>query len=309
MVSLLLYFSTHLSGCDKKETTNLNNKLPESNDEIAGVLISEILPDPKKDGVEFVEIYNNSMKVIDLQTLQLASTNSNGKRSKLHAISKSSVLIYPFTYKLLSTNSEIVQTHYPIQDTSAFHNMLSFPTLTNSQGSVILFSNEIPIDSLYYQVDMHDVFIKNPKGVSLERVGFNKPTNAAENFISAAATVGYATPGYQNSQLENKKPINQTFFLSSKTFAPSLNEQLKINFRFHEGGKMVNLLIFNSSGREVRSLLKNHRLGTKDLILWDGLNNENQKLPFGVYFLSIEIFDSKGNLNIYKDSCVLAGKI
>src|SRR5690606_10733046 len=125
-----------------------------------------------------------------------------------------SAYIYPFTYKLLSLNSIIVQSHYPFQDQTTFHEMASFPTLTNSLGAVILLREEQVIDSLFYTVGMHDVFIKNSKGVSLERVSFNKSSNTQGNFISAAANTGYATPGYENSQLESQEAPNQSIFLS-----------------------------------------------------------------------------------------------
>src|SRR5690606_29005740 len=153
-----------------------------------------------------------------------------------------------------------------------------FPTLTNSLGAVILLREEQVIDSLFYTVGMHDVFIKNSKGVSLERVSFNKSSNTQGNFISAAANTGYATPGYKNSQLESQEAPNQSIFLNSKTFAPSSGEQLEINFHFNKGGQMANLFIYNRSGKKVRSFLKNHRVGTKDRITWDGKDDNNNTL-------------------------------
>src|SRR5690606_7038397 len=101
---LLFCFFTLFIGCKNNELIQPEYKAEDIDIAVKDILISEILPDPKKDGVEFVEIYNNSTRLIDLSTLQLATTNSTGKRSKLHAISKVSAYIYPFTYKLLSLN-------------------------------------------------------------------------------------------------------------------------------------------------------------------------------------------------------------
>jgi len=308
-VLLLIVFSLTFWSCKNTAIINPDTDVDDGDLEISDILISEILPDPQKGGVEFVEIYNNSTRLIDLNSLQLATMNSTGKRSKLHSISSSTVFIYPFTYKLLSLDSEIVQAHYSVPDKTALHTMASFPTLTNSQGAVILFSDEKPIDSLYYTAGLHDVFIKDPKGVSLERVSFSKPTNSIGNFISAAATAGYATPGYQNSQLENKEKVTQTIFLSSKIFNPDREEQLEINFNFNQGGKMANIFIFNSEGKKIRNLVTNHRLGTKDRIFWNGEDDKKELLPVGVYLLSIEIYDAEGNFKKYKESCVLASKI
>lgn len=302
----LLYLTAFLIGC--QQNTFFEPKEETLHFEVADILISEILPDPNIDGVEFVEIFNNSNKVIDLSSLQLATVNASGKRSKLHPISKSSLMMYPFTYKLLSLDVEKIKAHYPIQSSLVFHNMPSFPTLTNSQGSVLLLRKGNVIDSLYYNIAMHDVFIKNPKGVSLERVSFKKATNSPSNFVSAAASTNYATPGYRNSQSGHEEPIESSVFLTAKSFSPNNGESLTINFHFMES-QMTNVFIYNQTGKRVRYLLTNHRLGTKDQILWDGKDDQNNLLPLGVYHVYIEIYDKKGGITKYKKSCIIASKV
>jgi len=298
-VMLVLSFSILLLGCSKDELLYTNPIQTDTLAEFADILISEILADPKKDGVEFVEVYNNSNKTVDLSSLQLASINASGKRSKLHPVSNSTVYISPFTYKLLSINSEKVQAQYPFQSKSTFHSMPSFPVLTNTQGAVILFMNEIAIDSLHYNLAMHNPFIKNAKGVSLERINFHTPSHIPESFISAAASKGYATPGYQNSQAENKEPIFKTISLS----------ELTINIHLPSGGKIANIHIYNAKGINVRSIMKNQLLGTKEHFKWDGKDNKNQLLPMGIYYIYVEIFDSNGFLKTFKESLILANKI
>ncbi len=304
----LLSFLILLSGCDKDK---LNTDLPQEDKpaEFAKVLISEILADPKKDGVEFVEIYNNSTETVDLSSLQLASVNASGKRSKLHPVANSNTYISPFSYKLLSKNSEKVQAQYPHQSKNTFHNMPSFPVLTNTQGAVILFMNEAAIDSFHYTLAMHSPFIKNAKGVSLERVNFHIPGHIKGNFLSAAASNGYATPGYQNSQLENKETIPKTVFLNEQVLNPARNKTLTINILLPTGGKMANIHIYNAKGVGVRNLAKNQLLGTKEQFEWDGKGDEAQALSTGIYYIYAEIFDSNGFLKTYKESCILANKI
>src|SRR3546814_1759654 len=107
--------------------------------------------------------------------------------------------------------------------------MSSFPVLTNTQGAIILVMNEAAIDSFHYTLAMHSPFIKNAQGVSLERVNFHIPGHIKGNFLSAAASNGYATPDYQNSQLENKKTLPKTVFLREQVLNPALNNTLTIN--------------------------------------------------------------------------------
>lgn len=308
-VMLPLFFLILLSGCDKDKLINTIPPYADTPEEFTGILISEILVDPKKDGVEFVEIYNNSTEIIDLNSLQLASVNATGKRSKLHPVSTSSIHIPPFTYKVLSRNSEKVQAQYPYQNKNTFHNMSSFPVLTNTQGAVILFMNETAIDSLHYNLAMHSPFIKNAKGVSLERVNFHISSHIKGNFLSAAASNGYATPGYQNSQSENKEPIPKTVSLGEQVLNPARNKTLTINILHSTGGKMANIHIYNAKGTSVRNLAKNQLLGTKEQFEWDGKGDEAQALPTGIYYIYAEIFDSTGFLKTYKESCILANKI
>lgn len=296
------------TNCKQDAAISIDEDITESGTNLSSILISEILPDPKSGGVEFVEIYNNSTKVVDLNTLQVASSSSTGKRSKLHPVSGSSSYIYPNTYKLLSKNSEIIENQYPVPDLGALHTMSSFPVLNNSNGALILFSNEKIIDSLYYEHSMHDLFIKNPKGVSLERVSFQRPTNSAGNFISAAANPGYSTPGYRNSQSDNEVADKPSLYLSVKTFSPHKGESLIINFNFKRGGQMMNIYIYDRTGKSVRVLYQNHRLGTIDQALWDGRDKRGNFLPHGVYQLYIEIYDASGNLTKHREGCILAGE-
>jgi len=298
-----------LSGCSKDKPIYTDLIQTDSSSELADILISEILPDPQKDGVEFVEIYNNSNKTINLGSLQLASVNASGKRSKLHPVSGSGIYLSPFAYKLLSSNSEKVQAQYPFQSKSSFHSMPSFPVLTNTQGAVILFMNEVAIDSLHYNLSMHSPFIKNPKGVSLERTNFHLAGHLAGSFLSAAASSGYATPGYQNSQAENKEPIPRTVFLSEQVFSQNRNKEITVHIHLPTGGNMANIHIYNTKGSKVRSLAKNQLLGTKEEFAWDGKSDKNQPLPTGIYHLYVEIFNSNGLLKTFKESFVLVNKI
>lgn len=269
------------------------------------VLISEILADPKSDGVEFIEIYNHSDQIIDLRSLEITTVNSSGKRNRLHQVSKESVYLYPGSYKVLSKDSQILQEHYPSQVPQSFQSMETFPTLTNTQGAVLLFRNEQLVDSFSYHEKMHDAFIKNPKGVSLERVDFNTPTNIPGNFISAAANHGYATPGYQNSQALNQDTQSYGVYLINKKFAPEKEDNLELHIGFEKGGKMANVSVYSSNGISVKKLLSNHRLGTRNLVNWDGTDDQGKPVPSGVYYVYTELYSSVEQRESFKEACLL----
>src|SRR5690606_30659856 len=172
------------------------------------ILINEILFNPKSkgmdnvttDGVDFVEIYNHSSSIVDLQQLDLAHVNNRGIVVGHRQISESPLLLYPTEYKVLTAAPSIVKEHYPLADQHAFIHMTSLPPFNNISGTALLVSHGKTIDSLSYHESMHAPFITNRKGISLERTRFDIPTNAVGSFHSAATSVGGATPGYRNSQ-------------------------------------------------------------------------------------------------------------
>ena len=173
-------------------------------------------------------------------------------------------------------------------------------------------SNQIVIDRFDYHENMHNPLIVNKKGVSLERVSFDKPTNELGNFKSASTTVGYATPGYQNSQFSENQPEQFQFDLKSQTFSPDhdgFEDLLEINYSIQEGEEfMTTTEIYNDKGVRVRSLHKNYRLPQNGKLVWDGLMDNNQLAKVGIYILIIELYNKNGRQKTIKKSFVLAAR-
>ena len=48
------------------------------------------------------------------------------------------------------------------------------------------------------------------KGVSLERIDFNRPTQDRTNWHSAAEDIGFGTPAYKNSQYNDAGETDNT---------------------------------------------------------------------------------------------------
>ncbi len=159
---------------------------------------------------------------------------------------------------------------------------------------------------------MHNALIKDPKGVSLERSNFARPTNEPGNFRSAASAVGYATPGYKNSQLlDANENLNEEIGLLSKTFSPDndgFEDALQVNYHFNEPGMIANVTIYNDKGTLIRRLAKNATLTTEGTFTWDGMTETAQPAAVGVYIIYVEVFSLNGKSKKYKKACVLAAK-
>ncbi|MFN8407513.1 MAG: lamin tail domain-containing protein [Sphingobacteriaceae bacterium] len=280
--------------------------------DLGDILISEILFDPRAGGVEFVEIYNHSSTALDLKELSLATVGKD-TLNKLYPITNESILLHAGKYMVLSVDPNKIKQQYHVENPDAFLKMKSFPKLNNKMGSVVLISNTKRIDQMSYSEDMHMKLIKEGKGVSLERSSFSKGAQEPGNFRSASSLAGFATPGYQNSQyLEQQVAIEEKFWLTSKTFSPNdddFEDKLLINYHFSEAPGRATIRIFNERGSLVKELINNQTLSVKGVLVWDGLDERNQKAPVGIYRMYTELVDLQENVNIYRHYFVLAANL
>ncbi|RZJ78409.1 MAG: hypothetical protein EOO47_13900, partial [Flavobacterium sp.] len=275
------------------------------------ILITEILFNPKTDGYDFVEIYNNTDHVLDLKELTLSNPSASGTGSSKRMISSSSLYIQPKTYWVLTANTEIVTQHYDVKYPNQMVQVASMPTYTNESGTVKLWKDDVTIDELSYTEKMHHALLKEVKGVSLERVSFTKSGNEPGNLQSAAASVGFATPTAKNSQNEDTS-IKSSITVINKTFSPDndgFEDQLNIDYKFKENGNLATINIYTDRGVLVRKLVRNITMSTQGTINWDGLNDGGQLCKVGIYVVKADIFTIAGATDSFKQTCVLASKL
>lgn len=184
------------------------------------------------------------------------------------------------------------------------------PVYNNDKGTVVLLSNNLLVDRFAYDAKMHIPLLQNADGVSLERVSFTKGANEFGNFKSAAASVGFATPGYKNSQEPNGE--ESYVKLLSKTFSPDsdgFEDLLQLDYQLTENSSLATINIFTDKGVLVKKLMKNETIGTKGNVFWDGLNENGQLAGMGIYVVTFDVFDLNGSTKRYKNTCVLASKL
>ena len=277
------------------------------------LLISELLFNPRTGGVDFVEIYNPSDHPLDLKELRIASRNEKDSLISVKEISKEPLLIQPKEYRAFSTNTANILAEYPLAVPAKMIQLPSLPTFNDDAGVVILARyDSLRIDQFNYHENMHFPLIKDPEGVSLERSSFSLASNEAGNFRSAAADVGFATPGYQNSQYIVGQMGTNAISLESTTLSPDndgFEDALTIYYQFAQPGLVANLQIFSDKGQLIKRLARNLTLGTKGAFIWDGLNESSQRVPIGIYLIHLEVFDLSGKVKTYIKPCVVATKL
>ncbi len=290
------------------------------------LVVNEILFDPKPsinaepEGVDYVEIYNRSNKVIDLKTIYIANRSStSGIIGSLKPISTTSRFMQPQTFAVVTESPTIVQRDFVALDPAAFIQISSMPSYPNDKGYVIICkADSTIIDEIRYKDDWHFPLISNPENVSLERINYNDTTvdnpatpidEQAANWHSAASNVGYGTPTYKNSQYMAEIGVQGTITVSPEIISPDndgIDDFLTIDYNFPEVGYVANITIFDAAGRRVRYLQRNALMGTKGYYRWDGLSDKLERLPIGMYVLYTEVFNLQGKTKKFKHVIVVA---
>ncbi len=275
------------------------------------ILISEILFNPRATGVDFVELYNPGDQTLDLQELSISNSLVTDPLKPAKRLVNSQLLLNPKEYLVLTSDPDKVKTEYFSKNPDGFFR-LAIPAYNNESGTVSIFSGNVLIDQLSYTEKMHHPLIKNADGVSLERANFSKPANHPGNFLSAAASVGFATPAYQNSQTLTEDLTIEEFTLKSPTFSPNddgFEDRMQISYRLKKPGFVVNLTIFDDRGMVIRKLYKNFLIGAEGEFIWDGRNEASTLVPAGIYLIYAEMFNQEGELKKFRKPIVLAQRL
>ena len=275
------------------------------------IVINEILFNPLEGGVDYVELYNRSGKIIDLSKISIANRNSSNTVSSITPLSAQPILFFPKDFLVITTDPSIVKSQYVMANADAFIKATSLPSFSNDKGNVIILNNQGSIiDEVAYSDKWHFPLMQNTKGVSLERINYDAPS-VQNNFHSAASSAGYGTPGYKNSQFFSGDDFRATITVTPSVFSPDNdgNEDFAtVNYSFPSPGYVANITIFDASGRPVRFLEKNSLSGLTGYFRWDGLDDKGKKLPQGIYIIFTEIFNKDGRKKQFKNTVVLARK-
>ena len=277
------------------------------------VVINEVMFNPKENGSDFVEIYNNSGKTIDLKRLKLASRTDDLELTQVYQLTASKQLFEPGGFLALTKDTAGVFPYFSIQCKSCFLQMEKFPSFNNDEDFVVLLDENLNvIDELHYTDKMHHPLLADEEGIALERVSFIETTDDFLNWHSAASVAGYGTPGYKNSQGEPFNSSKPEVTFSPESFSPDFdnyNDEYQISYKTTKPGCLANISVFDATGRFVMKLANNEILGSEGIFTWNGEDETGQKQKLGVYVVLVEIFSLTGETWQFKDGVVLTGKL
>ncbi len=280
------------------------------------IVINEILFNPSTGGYDFVELYNRSNKVIDLKSLDIFEYDISDPLTyleKASPLTAQTYLLLPEHYVVLTEKASNIQQNYSVQNPAAILEVSQLPNYDDNQSICVLRnSSGLAIDSLAYDHNWHFALLDIEDGVSLERIDYNKPTQDKNNWHSAASTVGFATPTYRNSQFSETGITGDEIKIEPEVFTPNNDGEKDftyINYKFTEAGYALNAKVYDTKGREIRILARSELLGSEGKLMWDGIDDDNQKARTGIYIVYLEVFNLQGKVRRFKKEVTLGAKL
>ncbi|MEI7675242.1 MAG: lamin tail domain-containing protein [Bacteroidales bacterium] len=292
-LTIVLKLIHSISGIPLQEASGVKialSEMAETND----VVINEILFNPRPNGVDYVEIYNRSNRIVDLSKLYFTSKKADGTFQSGVRLSESSSPFFPKEYLVYTTDKSAILSNYHNANSVSIIELSSFPSMPDTEGNIqlVLPTAEI-VDGFSYNEKMHHPFIKNTEGVSLERLSSERPTNDASNWQSASSDAGWGTPGLKNSQQMTENNEANDFWVENETITPDNNGQddvLRIHYTLNQSGYTANIRIYTPNGQLVNSIATNALLGAEGVFTWTATDNTQKLVNPGIYLLFIEYY-------------------
>ncbi|WP_373492975.1 lamin tail domain-containing protein [Aquiflexum sp.] len=275
------------------------------------VVINEVLFNPRTGSPKFVEIYNASSGYINLKDWKLANLNADGEVANRRVLFNDDFVIAPFSFWVFTTNKEKLKAEYPKGKEDKFIEYSSLPSYPISLGNVVFLNPDETISEIFsYNDKMHHRLLRETKGVSLERISPQVSVEDPNNWYSASASEGFATPGYRNSQIHDGfKGFGIEVF--PEVFVPdAAGEQpyTSIKYKMDQSGMAGTIRIYSVNGLLIRELCQNAIWGNEGFYIWDGTDTGGKKVRSGYYVVWVEIFDLQGNVKQIKKTVVVGTK-
>ncbi len=285
--------------------SKLSFALPESAEK-GDILLNEILFNPRPGGVDFVEIVNASDKFINLKNWALANRPEEVILNS-RVITLQDFILSPGSFLVCTSDGAILKNHYPRAREENFLNT-TIPSMNDNASSIALVSPQGTLmDYFIYEANYHTPLLKDKEGVSLERISSSALSNST-NWKSANASVGFATPGYLNSNSRPENFIDENAVqVIPEIFSPNVPGQdfAQINFKFDRSGLIAQVKIVDLQGRVIKEIANNETLALDGFYRWDGDRTEGDKARRGYYFVWFEVLDLDGTVKTYRKRVVI----
>jgi hypothetical protein len=290
---------SQLQKCNNTENLNFTAKTglskPAAKDDL---VFNEILFDPLPGGVDFIEIVNISTSIINAKEILFSNRNSDGTvSSNTHAFA-TDFNLFPLEPIVFTTDTANVQRTWKQVDATKMILVKSLPSMPDDKGNILLLNRSgVILDELNYALDMHFPLLRNRAGVALEKINTEAPSSQKDNWHSASASEGYATPTRENSQRNTMEENNKWIQVQQDVVGADNNgidDFLQIKYLFKDAGTLLSVFLYNQQGLLVCKIINNLLCGKEGVYYWRPLDEQSNYLQSGVYILVAEAFHLNG---------------
>lgn len=273
----------------------------------SGLLLSEVLYQPRSGEAEYIELYNPTATPVDLAEYTIVRWQGDSLGTHYPLPSRQ---VAAHDYVVLTKDALSVTTNYAGTQASKVVEC-SLPPYPNEGGAVVVATADgTATERLDYSPAMHSRLLRNKAGVSLERRSFERPCNEAGNWFSAASTSGYGTPTQPNSQSTEYVAEEAGFAFSSELLSPDgdgYQDELTIEYALDDGDVYASIDVHDAAGHPVRKLLDNALLGTHGALRWNGRGEGDAPLRQGRYMMTIKLYNSQGTRQTLRRTVAIVG--
>ena len=259
--------------------------------------LNEIYYAPDAGIAEFIELAVLSSDQLDLTGWHFSdSDTSNLRYLPGETVSAGDLIV-------ISNDSSLLP-HLPL-DGILLVSPDGFPTLNNSGDDIFLFDPSGTVnDSISFSDDWG-----GGDGRSLEKLNPQLDSPDPDNWGTCTA-VEKISPGSDNSILVETLPEAGNILLDPNPFSPdgdSFEDELRISYSLPFAQAYLTMQIFDSIGREVRTLARNLVTGAEGILTWDGRFDDGNRARIGIYIIKVDAVDqSTGQSVEWVKTAVLA---
>ena len=257
------------------------------------MVINEVMYAPREEGSEWVELFNRTEEKIDLRFWSI----QDARPFSASRIAIRPLLIPPGGFVVIASDPATFAEVFP--GISVVAPVERWPSLNNSGDAVVIKSPAgTSVDSVSYTGKEIPI-----RGISLERIDPGGESGDPSNWLPSVLEAG-GSPGARNSVFAGRLPEEVELTASPNPF----RDWTTISYRIPTKSAEVNLWVHDSRGHLVRRLLDGQISGSRRTVLWDGQDDNGERLYGGIYIVYLEAINvEEGRVFTEKKAVVWVG--
>ena len=288
---------------DQRIKNNYSSVIVRTNYSTRSVIVNEIMFDPLPNQNEWIELYNRSHALIDLNNWKFRDRPTASGSTNSFRIAAQPTILRAGEFALIAADSTILDLfpylagHPPgcivlvLQASGGFG--------FNSDGDNIILQDltGTQIDSVSYSSRWHRPDVGDTKGRSLERINPDLDSNSPTNWTTSVLITG-GTPGKPNSTLTQGVQNVSSLTFSPNPFSPDgdgFEDFCLIQYNLPLGSALIHVKVYDIRGRLIRELANSQISTSHGDIIWDGLDQNRQRVRIGLYIVLIQAADPNGS--------------